>query len=182
MCPKVPTVLALIGALLVCEVVLESYTDPVQAKEYYTRKRVNGVWITGYFERKESRQTGKDQFRPADKSANTPGLDTSGASAAEANTPPVQRAAEARHTAIAAAFAEANPPEPGLLPLQRALEERARMMAMAEPDSPIQLRAVRSITLDFESRTKTSQFVDGSRKEEPFEPAVTGGVDASAFP
>jgi len=179
---KIPTLLALIGTLLACGVVLAPSADPVQAREYYTRKRVNGVWITGYFERKRPDRLQAGQSRPADRSADTATLPNSVESAADKDRPPFQRAAEVRPSVVDAAFAGVLPPEPGLIPLQRALETRARILATAETGRTASARAIRSVTLDFERFTRTIQFADGSRTEEPFEPAMTGGLNANALP
>jgi hypothetical protein len=179
---KIPPVLTLIGTLLACGVVPDPSADAVQSREYYTRKRVNGVWITGYFERKRPDRSPADPSRPADRSGDTPRLPTSVEGAADEDRPPFQRAAEARRSVVDAAFAGVLPPEPGLLPLRQALETRARIMATVETGRTASARAIRSVTLDFERFTRTIQFVDGSRTEEPFEPAMTGGLNANALP
>jgi hypothetical protein len=184
MCAKVFTALALIATLLASGLVIAGSTNNADAKDYYTRKRVNGVWVTGRFERKRSVRTDKDptslSVTPSD-SLPLPSP-SSGLATAEDRPPQFQLAAiEARRAAISAGFGHALPQDPGLLPLRRALEERAKIMSTAAAGA-VHVRAIRSLTLDFESRVRIIQFADGSRTEEPFDPAATGAVSAGAIP
>jgi hypothetical protein len=171
------TSIVLTGTLLLSEAVVESSINPADAREYYTRKRVNGVWITGHFERKSS-VASPPVAAAADPS---PGSGSTSVAADEKIPPLIQREFEARRPVFLAEFADPKPPEPGLLPLKRALEVRAKIMATPAADSGSQARAIRSMTLDFESRTRIIQFVDGSRTEEPFDPSATGGLNAAAM-
>jgi hypothetical protein len=171
------TSIVLTGTLLLSEAAVESSINPADAREYYTRKRVNGVWITGHFERKRSMRS------PLLADAAEPSPEPTSASDATADDrPPFQRAFEARRVAFGAEFVDPKPPDPGLFPLKRALEARAKIMATPATESVSQARPVKSVTFDFESRTRIVQFVDGSRSEEPFDPRATGALKANAAP
>ena len=170
---------AVLGTILAC-LVGDASIAPAEARDYYTRKRVNGVWITGVFKYNRSARTeepaaGADAAaaeRPTGAPAGPPGDDR----------PPFQRAAEARRPAIDLAFAEPPAVEPVLLPLRRALETRARLMAVATTGSIAPGRAVRSVTLDFENRRRVIHFMDGSRREEPLGEAGAAVLNADAMP
>jgi len=171
------TSIVLTGTLLLSEAVVESSINPADAREYYTRKRVNGVWITGHFERKRSIQS-----PPSAAAAETSPGPSSPTVQTDGDRPPFQRASEARRATFVAEFADPKSPDPGLFPLKRALEARAKIMATPTTGSVSQARPMRSVTFDFESRTRIIQFVDGSRSEEPLDPGATGGLNANATP
>lgn len=180
MCTKVFTALALIGTLLVCGVVVDGSSNSAEARDFYTRKRVNGVWITGRFEWKRPARTETDEAAPGDRSSGS--STATGIATDRDHPPPLQRAFEARRAAIASVLSDPIPQTSDLLPLRRALESRARTMAAAPGAGSMQVRGVRSMTLDFENRIRTIQFVDGSLAEEPLDPIATGGLSANAIP
>ena len=174
MCPKVLTSLVLIGTILVCGVGLESTNQSAEARDYYTRKRVNGVWTTGHFRRKPSVRTVTKQSQAVTPAHRSAGASTPTGLVADQNR-------EDRNAANALSF-DPPPPETGLVPLRRALEERAKIMATAATSVVVPPRTIKSMTLDFESRVRVIQFADGSRSEEPLDPSETGALSATALP
>ena len=107
------------------------------AGEYYTRKRVNGKWITGRFRRKADVRT--DSMRPGDEAKDSIQITS----------------------ALPALPLDENDP---LLPLRRGLEARARALALeVQAQQP---RTVKLVTVDFENRVKIIVFSDGTREQE----------------
>ena len=182
MCVKAFISTMLLGMMMVCGLDLLGSTNSAEARDYYTRKRVNGVWITGHFQRKRALPTDKLQANASVAPGPVPQPSTpSSLARGEDRSPPFQHAVEAPSPGIADEFAVSPPQEPRLLPLQRALEARAKVIATSENNGAMRGRAVRSMTLDFESRTKIILFVDGSRAEEPFDPASPGALNTTAM-
>jgi hypothetical protein len=134
---------------------------PAQAKDYYTRKRVNGRWITGRFPK---RSTGIAKA-PAD---------TAQAAVAEAVPAPPPAAATRPQDVSTPAGPPSIQEQDRLLPLQRALEQRARSMAAREPRVGPDIK---SVTYDFDKGRKTITFLDGTVTEEPLDPIATGQTD-----
>lgn len=133
---------------------------PAEAKNYYTRKRVNGRWITGRFP-KRSTNVAKVPARTAP---------TAVAQSAPAPPPPAARPPQNPPVPVNSTLQERN----RLMPLQRALEERARSMALREPwVTP----NIRSVTYDFDQGRKTIIFLNGTVTEEPLDPIATGQID-----
>ena len=141
---------------------------PAQAKDYYTRKRVNGRWITGRFPK---RSTGIAKA-PAD-TAKAP-ADTAQAAVAEAVQAPLPAAATRPQDVSTPAGAPSLQEQDRLLPLQKALERRARSMAAREPRVGPDIK---SVTYDFDKGRKTITFLDGTVTEEPLDPVATGQTD-----
>jgi hypothetical protein len=189
----------------------------VQAGEFYTRKRVNGVWITGKFRRKhhaEATNASAPAVAEVEKAAKGETVEKAGKAEKAAKVEPVEKAdktekAGKAETAEKAdkvekirkpvavtyldpaddrkpAFQRAIEARQGLrrpegmlatedyvrlLPLQRALEAKARSLAETLPP----LRNVKTVTYDFETGLRTSIYSDGSIAEEPFDSA-TGSI------
>jgi hypothetical protein len=160
----------------------------VQAGEFYTRKRVNGVWITGKFRRKHYAETTKapnsadvgqtdkggkaevtDQAKKAEKTRKP--VAVTYLDPAEDRKPAFQRAIEARQGMKRPEGLPTTEDYARLLPLQRALEVKARSLAETLPP----LRNVKTVTYDFETGLRTSIYSDGSIAEEPFDSA-TGSI------
>jgi len=175
---------------------LGSLAVPAQAGEYYTRKRVNGVWMHGVFPRRHATRTAQLETKapamPAEKPPQR--VATSVASAGDDLAPAFQRALQARRAlasvapaatmAVDAIKAAASTPTPSapaamsvslsdadrLLPLRRALEARAKMMAVST--APLN-RNIKAVTFNFETGLRTSIYNDGSVVEEHFDPDAT---------
>jgi hypothetical protein len=154
----------------------------VQAGEFYTRKRVNGVWITGHFRRKHqpeakkaSASAGAEAVEKAEKAEKPekPVVVTY-LDPADDRKPAFQRALEARQAMKRPEGLLATEEYARLLPLQRALEAKARSLAETLPP----LRNVKTVTYDFETGLRTSIYSDGSIAEEPFDSA-TGSIRLS---
>jgi hypothetical protein len=171
-----------------------------EAKDYYTKKRVNGQWITGRFPKKSFAKS-----KPATRTA--------------AKTAPVQDTAKPEPvSAPVAVVTPVQPPEPPaaqvpipqpapLAPLgddarmkklQEALKARAQNLlvsnaaeprpAREDPAHPMSTASIsphkppppmpaasadpRSVTLDFGSGVKTTIFADGAIATEPFDVAA----------
>jgi hypothetical protein len=181
---------------------------PAKAEEFYTRKRVRGRWITGHFTRRhiaKSRRGVEPEARPvADRRFETEPVPTTPASKAEPATEraikpePVFPAATAQVGRPAASAEPAAPltKDERLRELQEALHAHARsLVANAESASAApsvngslsrhQLSAAssepKSVSFEFESGVKTTVFTDGTKVEEPFDPASMKGL-ASARP
>jgi hypothetical protein len=132
-----------------------------EAKDYYTRKRVNGRWVTGRFPKRST------------EAAKAP-ADTPRTGMAESAPAPLPAAAALPQEAPAPAGAPSLQDETRLLPLQRALEQRARSMATSEPRIGPNIK---SVTYDFDKGRKTITFLDGTVTEEPLDPVATGQTD-----
>ena len=127
-----------------------------EAGEFYSRKRVNGKWITGHFRRKAVVPT-----TPAELTTDA----AAGASSEVEST---------------SAFRDVpTSDDDRLLPLRRGLTARAAMMAAALEPGAVPPRIIRSLTIDYESHLKIIVFLDGSR---PLERTVIGSVNAKAVP
>jgi hypothetical protein len=138
------------------------------AKEFYTRKRVNGVWIKGHFRRKKPRTAAAAQggSPTLPKKAAAVPVAVAYLGSVDDLSPAFQRAAEARQQAMGFDPASSLPDVDRLIPLRRALEAKAR--AMAAPALPVSPR-IRTVTFDFEVGVRTVTYDDGSIREEPFD-------------
>jgi hypothetical protein len=153
------------------------YVSSAHAREFYTRKRVNGVWIKGHFwKKKPSKVVAAEQGSSptAPKTVAAVPVEVAYLGSVEDLSPAYQRASEARQQAIAF-----DPPLPlsdvsRLIPLRRALEAKAR--AMADTTLPVALR-VKAVTFDFETSMRTITYDNGSVREEPFD--LTTGTTGS---
>jgi hypothetical protein len=149
-----------------------------QAGEFYTRKRVNGVWITGQFRRKHSAAPAKasevakvEKATKTEKPVAQPPVKVSYLDPADDRKPAFQRAVEARQAMRQADGMPATEDVVRLLPLQRALEAKARSLATMLPPP----RNVKTVTYDFDTGLRTSIYSDGTIAEEPFDSA-TGSI------
>jgi pyruvate/2-oxoglutarate dehydrogenase complex dihydrolipoamide acyltransferase (E2) component len=144
------------------------FVGTADAKEYYTRKRVNGRWITGRFPK---------------RSAEKPKIATSQAPTEAAEEAPSPAPAKPAPATAAPAPASPLPPtvvtaqsqDSRLAPLQKALEQRARSMATHETGATSK---VRTVTYDFDKGRKTIIYLDGTITEEPLDPSATGQINA----
>jgi hypothetical protein len=170
-CGKALVKVALIGTLLIpAAPIAGPAIGSAQAKEFYTRKRVNGVWIKGHFKRKQpARQAVAQKGDRADKAVQAERAKVAYLDPRVDRAPPFQRAAEARALAAATLYVE----DGSLVPLRRALEAKAKAMsAAAMPAAP---RTVKTVTFDFATGLRTSIYDDGSVQEEPFD-LTTGSI------
>jgi hypothetical protein len=139
---------------------------PAAAKEYYTRKRVNGRWVTGRFPKR-----GAETARSTSARARTAAVQADDVPVPPPAVRPLQAAAPA---AAALVPGEPQAGEQHLVPLKQALEQRARSM-VAQDAAPAP--NVRSVTYDFAQGVKTVIYLDGTVSEEQLDPATTGRVD-----
>ena len=149
------------------------FTNSAQAGEFYTRKRVNGVWITGRFERKRPAKTNatQDETSP-DVAIAKPDVAASYLDAVEDYPPPFQRALDAQRAAIVAEPTPLPLNDGRLVPLQRALEAKAKAMAGGMQPA---VRSVRVVTFDLDRGLRTNIYNDGSVVEEAFD-IPTGSI------
>jgi hypothetical protein len=120
--------------------------------QFYTRKRINGRWVTGKWPR------GSDQRKGASS------LTTRSAAQVVTREAIVQKAAAVIPAPAAMPPKQAEtPPSHDLL--QKSVEARAKQMAAALGSA-----TPRSVTFDFETGVKTVVFSHGVVKEEPFDP------------
>ena len=150
-----------------------------EAKDYYTRKRVNGRWITGRFP-KDSAGNSTGVKRPSPK------LDVLRFSATPPADPeprPAQASPLARPAPDASSSAPAPEPlapPPGsepLLRLRAALESHARTLATGSlpvpatdegATAPVQPKPT-AVSFDLQTGVKRTTFSDGSVLEEEFD-------------
>lgn len=166
-----------------------------EAKEYYTRKRVNGKWITGRFPKKSFAKK-----ESASRSARRGAAVARSAEAAPAKhvpVPPVKAepAAQAAPAPQSTALAYAPRSATGvtLVPLsederlnklREALRARANALttgSIAPAPAAAPAPEPQSVSLDFRSGTKTTIFSDGTLVTEPFDVGLLKGI-AGAFP
>src|SRR3954464_28336 len=167
---------------------------PANAKEFYTRKRVNGRWITGHFGRRHSAAQRKTEAnaRPGvdRKLLAAPRPDGSSSRSARTTEPVIK---PEPMTSVGAAPVGSPTTETGvvgplttderLLKLQAALQAHARSLA-AKFESASASQSIngaasqepRSVSFDFQSGVKTTVFSDGARGEEPFETGSIKGL------
>lgn len=153
-------------------------TGNAEAAQYYTRKRVNGRWVTGRFPkiggtRASSRQKLARRGRYASLAVTPPAR----AEPATAS-PAVAAKGAAPSAAVATTASLAQPiPQAGLERMRPALEARARSLAstagtivvpLPESPPPTALSA-RSVTFDLQTGVKTVIFGDGAALTEPFD-------------
>jgi hypothetical protein len=158
-----------------------SLVTSAYAGDFYTRKRVNGVWMSGRFAKNHpvrlAQLKTKTPAPPAEKPPQR--IAASLGSRGDDLAPAFQRALQARRIVSATAMPVAVPTnatnvsfsdEDRLLPLRRALEARARTMATTPRQ---QNRAVKAVTFNFETGLRTSIYSDGTVVEEHFDPDTT---------
>jgi hypothetical protein len=159
-----------------------SLVTSAHAGDFYTRKRVNGVWMTGRFAKHHPVRMAQLHAKTPTPTVEKPPqrIPTGLGSAGDDLAPAFQRALQARRIVSAAPTATVAVPtnatnvsfsdEDRLLPLRRALEARARMMATT---ARAPNRAVKAVTFNFETGLRTSIYNDGSVIEEHFNPDTT---------
>jgi hypothetical protein len=161
-----------------------------EASGFYTRRRVNGVWVTGAFPKSEvdaelrgvrARTEAGPAAPPAPRGPSRPRTRQATRPAEPAR--PVQPVASKAALRAGSPMAElpAGPPaadatastsaapataEDHRLRLQQALERRAREMAEPGPKPP----EPRSVSFDFETGLKTIVFEGDRVVREPFDP------------
>jgi hypothetical protein len=155
---------------------------PAHAGDFYTRKRVNGVWMTGRFPKHHPVRVAQLQTKTPAPAADKPPerVAASLGRTGDDLAPAFQRAFQARRIVSATAMPSVAVPtnatnvsftdEDRLLPLRRALEARARTMATTTPPAN---RAVKAVTFNFETGLRTSVYNDGTVVEDHFDPDTT---------
>ncbi len=171
-----------------------------EAKEYYTKKRVNGRWITGRFQKRGASGHSASEARMADtrsgpktgyRAAET--LATGRVPATLTAPPPLEAAPALRpgpgqpsSLALPAASPPREPPAAAapLVParegerldsLRQALQARANTLTTAgvpPEQASRQAPEPHSVSLDFQTGIKTTLFSDGSMVREPFDVAA----------
>jgi hypothetical protein len=173
------------------------------AKEFYTRKRVNGRWITGRFSKRErarSSQSKPDIPKEAQATpVRRPIVEQPPAPPAIqpiiGEEPPRPEPPEPSATVVSAPPLSAEPPlanDDRLLKLQEALLARAAGLTLppSEEQSPgvqttgsLSVRTgPRSVHFDFESGIRTTILSDGRTMAEPFDTAVEQRIGPAARP
>jgi hypothetical protein len=145
---------------------------PADAKDYYTKKRVNGRWINGRFPKRSAARTSSPEQdtsgsprAPASRTATV----SARAAAAGASTSPTSLAAP---VAAGAAATAAGSDGERLDKLRQALQARANALttgSVAPPEAPRPGLEPHSVALDFQSGIKTTLFSDGTMVREPFD-------------
>jgi hypothetical protein len=146
-----------------------------QAKDFYTRKRVHGRWVSGRFPKRHAQALGR---RHAGWTA--PALQR-----VAALPPQLPRGEREVRSEQGEALA---PREERLVKLQRALEARAKAIATASAaEVTSSLRAIemptsrarpepRSVSFDFEAGLKTTTFSSGAVVRESFDIGTLKGL------
>jgi hypothetical protein len=147
---------------------------PADAKDYYTKKRVNGRWINGRFSKRSAARTSRPEQDtggaprvPASRTATVPAH----ATPAGASAWPTSVTAPVAAGAAAAAAAAASDGE-RLDKLRQALQARVNALttgSVAPPETPRPGPEPHSVSLDFLSGIKTTLFSDGTMVREPFD-------------
>ena len=169
--------------------------SPAEAKAYYTRKRVNGRWVTGRFA-KRSGDVQRIATEPLDApgikvSAVEPALTSHASPASGRHSEPDAPAKRPGSQSATAPLAQAPLVSPlanaPLVPapeaehlgkLRQALQARATalttdsVVARAAPEP-------QSVSLDFRSGIQTTLFSDGTIVTEPFDTAALKGLAAA---
>lgn len=168
--------------------------ESAQAKQFYTRKKVGGRWVTGRFPATARVGRGRRHFvaraaapppQEADETASPPprpgNLDQAPVSAqadrpADARAPAGVRSLAALSTASVTP-AGAVPADVRMERMRSGLEARAKSLASdaqpAAPDAPPPAPVgvtMRSVTFDFERGVKTVVFDDNIAVTEPLDP------------
>jgi hypothetical protein len=187
-CLKALLILALSSIAWIGPFPAASGIGRTQAAEFYTRKRVNGKWITGRFPKRSAASS--TVTAPSRKRVAAPAVTTAAASA----VPAIRAGDDARapgepRPAVTAPLAE----DERLLALQKALQARASTLAVSSPplsagsgqattspdatgslvaaEAPPPATEPRSVSFDFHSGMKTTVFSNGASTAEPFDPS-----------
>jgi hypothetical protein len=181
-----------------------------EAKPFYTRKRVNGRWITGRFPKRNATYASASKQAepsPAPKpAAKATAASTTAAAASAAPVtasrpqptvqpaqplPTTPAAPAAPHPTASAQIPAARPivsaalvpapEEQRLTKLRQALQARANALTTGSiPADPRPAPEPQSVSLDFKSGMKTTVFSDGTTVKEPFDVAAMKGLAATA--
>jgi hypothetical protein len=162
--------------------------SPAEAKAFYTKKRVNGRWISGYFPKRGT--VAQKDFNERMPDAETPGIKVAAASAPAVTSIAVtslQRAeALPASPALQATLPAGNgplvpaPEQARLNELRQALQARASALTNenAAGQGPKPAPEAQAVSLDFKSGIKTTVFSDGTAVREPFDVAALKGLAA----
>ncbi|WP_375459178.1 hypothetical protein [uncultured Enterovirga sp.] len=155
---------------------LDSGASAAPAQQVYTRKRVNGRWVSGRFTAGSATAAtpGRGRYRLARRSPiQAPPVQPRTDRPVNASPRPSETARDLSTASLGAA--------PEVERMRPALEARARFMASlgAVPSFPVPdqapaaaLPAPRSVTFDLQRGTKTVTFGDDVAISEPFDPAA----------
>ena len=166
---------------------LEWGVAAAEAKAFYTRKRVNGRWITGRFARGGREEATERKTRVPEKAK---AADKRQAAVDESDPElpvlPPPRPSSAPVTAagplavavpsaaLLPAAVTATSPEERMRQLRQALEAKAKQMAGIEPPAPGEAApvAAKFVTFDLEAGVRTIALPDGTVRVEPFDVAA----------
>ena len=142
-----------------------------EARDTYTRKRVNGRWITGVFHKQHAATT------PAVAKA-VPAAAATAAIASPAAPPPAAPV-EARQAPAAEPAATGSLTDYALW-LQRSAPERQPGLGDAPQAFFAPLREIRSVVIDYQSGIRTTFYIDGGVTEQPLvgEPIVARSIQS----
>ena len=153
-----------------------------EAKTVYTRKRVNGRWITGRFVRGGREETAARKTKVSGKTKAADKEQASVAEAAPAEPPAIPPprpstaplAVAVPSAALLPAAVTATSPEERMRQLRQALEAKAKQMAGIEPPAPGEAApiAAKFVTFDLEAGVRTIALPDGTVRVEPFDVAA----------
>ena len=185
--------------------------SPAEAKAYYTRKRVDGKWVTGRFPKKSlaKKEVAKKEVASVSRSAksakrhakaaaseDTPSVETRVAALQAPKAQPAVQAAPAPQGPTVSTPQQAAPrattgvslvplsEDERLTNLREALRARASALTTGSLTPAQAVRPApepQSVSLDFRSGTKTTIFSDGTLVTEPFDVGSLKGL-AGAFP
>jgi hypothetical protein len=143
---------------------------PADAKDFYTKKRVNGRWISGRFPKRSAARAGTPDHDTT--ASRVPGSNratvTARVATAGAPTSPMAAAAPVAAGAAAASSSEVE----RLDKLRQALQARVNALttgSVVPHGSPRPAPEPHSVSLDFQSGIKTTLFSDGMIVREPFD-------------
>jgi len=171
-----------------------------QAKEFYTKKRVHGRWVSGRFPKKFAhRSSRRHEARVEAEPQRVAALPRPPRPEREARVEPrtqaplqSQRQPEPQSQPQIQPSEASLPREDRLLKLKRALEARAQAIATVsatevtssvrslELSSPKPRSEPRSVSFDFESGLKTTTFSSGHVVRESFDTGTLKGLAAPA--
>jgi hypothetical protein len=158
---------------------------PAEAKSFYTRKRVDGKWITGRFVKRHTtptRQAARSDRRAeaARTEQSIPSTPPTPPRPEDQRSPDVNIGSAALPDALALRAGLETPAasDERLVRLQEALRARASKLAEGDEQRPATTGAIgrtrvpRSVGFDFDKGVKTTSFSDGTKVEESFDASV----------
>jgi hypothetical protein len=159
---------------------------PAEAKVYYTKKRVNGRWISGRFAKRSSRSGDAVGVGSQERSESGEGIRLSAAEASASTKSsglpgsPVSPAQAAVISLSATAPLVSGAEADRLGDLRQALQARASALTTGSiAEGPRPAPEPQSVSLDFRSGIKTTLFSDGTIVAEPFDTAALRGLAAA---